>query len=76
MPANKSITKPATPPRTEPLPYALYDSNGILFELYRGGKPFLRHSVTWARLEPVATGNQSELLATIASPEERPWPTS
>ncbi len=53
MPAKNSSAKPAAPHRAEPLPYALYDSNGTLFELYADGKPFLWHSITWVRLQPV-----------------------
>jgi hypothetical protein len=33
-----------------PLPYALYDSNGLLFELYQGGQPVRRREVKWTRL--------------------------
>jgi hypothetical protein len=51
--AAKNSAEPAAPQGTEPLPYALYDSNGILFELYAGERPFVRHSVSWTKLEPV-----------------------
>lgn len=35
-----------------PLPYALYDSNGLLFELYDGGQRSKPHHIQWTRLEP------------------------
>jgi hypothetical protein len=36
-----------------PLPIALYDSNGLLFELYQGGQPYRNHHVVWERLERI-----------------------
>lgn len=35
------------------LPIALYDSNGLLFELYEGGQPYRRHHIVWERLKPI-----------------------
>jgi hypothetical protein len=35
------------------LPIALYDSNGLLFELYEGGQPCRRHRIAWERLKPI-----------------------
>ena len=40
-------------PRVVPFPIALYDSNGLLFELYQGGQPYRHHHVVWERLEPI-----------------------
>jgi|GraSoiStandDraft_30_1057271.scaffolds.fasta_scaffold3852972_1 hypothetical protein len=36
-----------------PLPIALYDSNGLLFELYDGGQPYRHHRIVWERLKPI-----------------------
>ena len=36
-----------------PLPIALYDSSGLLFELYQGGQPYRHHHIVWERLEPI-----------------------
>lgn len=36
-----------------PLPYALYDSRGLLFELYQSGQPSKHHQIRWVRLEPM-----------------------
>ena len=36
-----------------PLPIALYDSNGLLFELYEGGQPWRRHHIVWERLKTI-----------------------
>jgi hypothetical protein len=50
-----------------PLPIALYDSNGLLFELFDGGQPLRRHPIVWKRLEP--TGEQAP--ATLSSEPSR-----
>jgi hypothetical protein len=34
-----------------PLPIALYCSNGLLSELYDGGRPCRRHHIVWERLK-------------------------
>jgi hypothetical protein len=39
--------------RVVPLPVALYDSNGLLFELYQGGQPYRHHQIVWERLKPI-----------------------
>jgi hypothetical protein len=36
-----------------PLPIALYDYSGLLFELYQGGQPPARHFISWSRLQPM-----------------------
>jgi hypothetical protein len=36
-----------------PLPIALYDSNGLLFELYQGGQPYRHRHIVWERLKPI-----------------------
>jgi len=53
-------------PPVIPLPNALYDSNGLLFELYQGGQPYRHHHIVWERLKPIgeevlpgATGQSS-----------------
>ena len=35
------------------LPYALYESHGLLFELYNGGQRPKRHEIHWVRLNPI-----------------------
>jgi len=37
-----------------PLPIALYESNGLIFELYEGGQPYQPMEIRWERLNPVA----------------------
>lgn len=34
-----------------PLPLALYESNGVIFELYRGGRAYEPRSIRWERLK-------------------------
>jgi len=41
------------PARVIPLPIALYESNGLLFELYDGGQPYQPIVIRWERLQPV-----------------------
>ena len=41
------------PVRVTPLPIALYESNGLLFELYDGGQPFQPTVIRRERLKPV-----------------------
>lgn len=55
--------------RVVPLPIALYDSNGLLFELYQGGQPDRHHRIVWERLKPIeeetppgATGQSSSAI--------------
>ena len=36
-----------------PLPIALYESNGLLFELYDGGQPSRPFVIRWERLKPI-----------------------
>ncbi len=35
-----------------PFPVALYESNGLLFELYEGGQPYQPVAIRWERLQP------------------------
>ena len=35
-----------------PLPVALYVSEGLIFELYDGGKPHQQFVIRWERLQP------------------------
>lgn len=36
-----------------PLPIALYDSNGLLFELYDGGQPYRSFAIRWETIKPI-----------------------
>ena len=42
-----------TPAPVVPLPIALYESNGLLFELYEGGQPPRPFVIQWERLKPI-----------------------
>jgi hypothetical protein len=43
-----------TPPiPVVPLPIALYDSNGLLFELYDGGQPRRSFAIRWETIKPI-----------------------
>ena len=56
--------------RVVPLPIALYDSNGLLFELYEGGQPYRHHHMVWERLKPI--GEEAPPSATGRSSSEIP----
>jgi hypothetical protein len=46
---NSSPANPGRSSRIIPLPYALYRSNDLLFELYQGGQPLKPHNIQWIR---------------------------
>ncbi len=54
-PASRDALLPSLP--LLPLPYALYDSNGNLFELHQGGQPRRVHEVRWQKLQPISVPN-------------------
>lgn len=51
----ESLSTPSECPavRVIPFPIALYESNGLLFELYEGGQPYQPPVIRWQRLRPV-----------------------
>ena len=51
-PASRDAFLPSLP--LLPLPYALYDSNGNLSELYQGGQPRRFHEIRWQKLQPIS----------------------
>jgi hypothetical protein len=54
MPGNSSASGvSSTATDVVPLPYALYESLGLLFELYNGGQRPKRHEIHWVRLNPI-----------------------
>lgn len=79
MAAKHCTANQASPHSIEPLPYALYDSNGLLFELYEGGKARLPHAITWVKLKPIfANIDRVEFsnAAHLSNEEGSLWPTS
>jgi hypothetical protein len=57
MAETQSSPAPESSVRVIPLPYALYESNGLLFELYDGGKLASKHEIRWIKVEPVNDGS-------------------
>lgn len=51
----ESLSTPSECPAVPviPFPVALYESNGLLFELYEGGQPYQSTVIRWERLRPV-----------------------
>ena len=52
-----------TTPAVIPLPRALYESNGVIFELYQGGRPYQYPSklIRWERLKTFAVSREGDL---------------
>jgi len=48
------------PPPVVSLPYALYDSLGLVFELYQGGQPSKHHEIRWVGLEPMRSSGRAD----------------
>ena len=48
----------AAPTPVVPLPIALYDSNGLLFELYDGGQPRRWFAIRWETLKPIRVSEE------------------
>ena len=44
-----------------PLPLALYESNGVIFELYRGGQPYEPRVIRWDHLKTFEVTRKGEL---------------
>ena len=43
-----------------PLPIALYDSNGLPFELYDGGQPYRPFAIRWGTIKPIRVSEERE----------------
>ena len=50
---SESQNTQCTPNPVVPLPIVLYDSNGLLFELYDGGQPYRSFAIRWETLKPI-----------------------
>jgi hypothetical protein len=50
----------STPNRVAPLPIALYDSNGLLFELYDGGQPYRSFAIRWETIKPIRVSEERQ----------------
>jgi hypothetical protein len=53
-------------PPANPLPIALYVSGELIFELYEGGQPGRKFSISWERLVPI---EQRETDAALEYPQ-------
>jgi len=56
---SESHNPDAAPTPVVPLPIALYDSNGLLFELYDGGLPYRSFAIRWETLKPIRVFEES-----------------
>jgi hypothetical protein len=53
MNGEQPLTNPPTTAPVIRLPIGLYESNGLIFELYRGGQPYSPVMIRWERLKTV-----------------------
>ena len=62
MSNDQPTSRPApSPSDVIPLPLALYESNGVIFELYRGGQPYQPVLIRWERLKTFAVTREGDL---------------
>jgi hypothetical protein len=54
----KSSRQPCNPSLST-LPIALYESHGVIFELYEGGQPSHRFVIRWERLKSVTVTREN-----------------
>ena len=60
-----------TTPAVIPLPCALYESNGVIFELYRGGRPYRLPVIRWERLKTFTVSREGGLTFTVRVSQAR-----
>lgn len=60
---SESHNAEAAPTPVVPLPIALYDSNGLLFELYDGGQPPRHFAIRWETIKPIRVPKEPKLVA-------------
>jgi hypothetical protein len=61
------------PAQLFPLPIALYESNGLIFELYQGGQPYQPVVIRWERLKTVTvTRNDGAFNVEINQGRQKP----
>ncbi len=48
-----------------PLPIGLYESNGLIFELYRGGQPYSPVMIRWERLKTVTVTREDDCASEV-----------
>ena len=62
MSSDNSVTRPTAPsPAIIPLPLALYESSGVIFELYRGGRAYHASTIRWQRLKTFEVSREGGL---------------
>jgi len=62
MSSDNSVTSPAaSSPAIIRLPLALYESNGVIFELYGGGRDYQASVIRWERLKTFAVTREGDL---------------
>jgi hypothetical protein len=58
MANDKSACQPSDPSLST-LPIALYESHGVIFELYEGGQPSHKFVIRWERLRSVTVTREN-----------------
>lgn len=57
MEAHNSVPTVSSAHHVIPLPYALYVSGDLIFELYEGGQPRQAYSIQWEHLKTITKLN-------------------
>lgn len=57
--ANEKFSSQPTNATVSTLPIAMYESHGLIFELYQGGQPFRRVAIRWERLRSVTVTREN-----------------
>ena len=62
MSSDNSVTRSAAiSPAIIPLPLALYEYNGVIFELYQGGRAYQTRVIRWERLKTFEVSREGDL---------------
>jgi hypothetical protein len=66
MSNDRPVISPRPPsPAVIPLPLALYESNGMIFELYRGGQRYRPAVIRWERLKTFTVAREGDLTFNV-----------
>ena len=60
MHRDEPITSPSPRP-AQVIPVALYESDGVIFELYRGAQPYQPRAIRWEHLKTLAVTRDGDL---------------
>ena len=56
-----TVSSTPAPSAVVPLPVGLYESNGIIFELYRGARAYEPRTIRWELLKTFSVAREGDL---------------